>query len=712
MSDVRWADHETTRRRQEFFDSVAPVLVSSAVGPLPVWAGSRKMSGQFAFRGDDDVLAIVSWPEATSVSADEALAWGLAYGGDRDVVLLLSAGLARPTLQRLPWVTSPVRVFTFDETAPRDVTPAVVPARVEVLDEIRAWGARGKPGAKQLGELQAGWIEELVDWLDERPLLSAAHRQSYLAWHIAGRQVLKIRRIRDGLAIEAGVRYSKPTLDQPQPQPPITLRSALSEQQLRQIEAVVGQAIDRRTAGIDTGHEEHRLQHALLNAFKASNELLGLAQLKREFPAWRPGESPGYIDFLGVSTDGVPHVVETKLDNDVMLALQGLDYWIWATANAELIDDNFDGSIAGNPVIDFVVGAFKTTKAVGPYTLRQLEALDGAISWQFHVVADWAQDLQLQTLPLRRVPGPPIGWKPVGPARYAQRLQSHLVEQHQSELAGARPFYGSPRGGIVAAAQPAWSELESRGLLHRYVNHVRSSQAFALNLFAALDETARIRLATLAGIPDVDAVSEVVFELEDPMDRLGEATIASPHRTQVDVAVTCTATTGVRTLLLIEVKLSELDFNHCSAYEAKGNDRHDVCRSNGPFGGDTNACFQLRNHDREQRRTYDLQLGPTPTTGLGCTFRLGANQPMRNVALGRALVASGEADAIVHALAAPRANKTIWLRWAEAKAALAGIPGTRLADLPADDLVALHNSARAADLAERYELAANPHEQL
>ena len=220
------------------------------------------------------------------------------------------------------------------------------------------------------------------------------------------------------------------------------------------------------------------------------------------------------------------------------------------------------------------------------------------------------------------------------------------------------------------------------------------------------DAGGRIALARLAGIADVSAAGEIVFEFEDPADRLGEATNASPHRTQVDAALTCTGTSGTRTLLLIEVKLTEIDFSRCSGYEADANDRRDICCTTGPFGNNPTGCFKLRNHDREPRRTYDVQLGPTPTPPgtSGCTFRLGTTQPMRNVALGRALLAIGKADEVVHALAAPRANQTIWRRWAEAKAALAGIPNARLADLPADELLVLHDAERAKELASRYEL--------
>jgi len=665
------------------------------VGPLPAWTAPRKLSGQFAFHANDEILAIVSWPGASQVSADEgadeALAWGLAYGGDRDVALLLPRGLERPTLQRLPWVRVPVRVFTFAAEPPVDIDLAMIPARAEVLGEIAGWGARGKADLAQLGDVHTSWVQELIAWADANLELAGRHRQSYLAWHCAGRQVLKITPAGPAPTIEAGVRYSK------------RVHAPLTSEDLVRVQATVEAAIARRIRGEDTGHEEHRLQHAMQSAFNASGVLIGLSQLHREFPAWRPGQSPGYVDFVGATAERVPHLVETKLDNDVMLPLQALDYWICATADPTVLEQKL-GPVDGTPVIDFIVGAHKTSKAVGPYTLRQLEALDGAVPWRFHVARDWNTELHIDSLPGRRVPGPPIGWKPAVPPRYAQRLQDHLIETQRTALASDGPFYRSPQGGVLLPARQAWDDLATRGRLHRYAHHARSSQVFALNLFAGLDDAARLRLAALAGIEDVALSDEIVFEFEDLTDRLGEATTASPHRTQVDVMLRCTLIDRSRTMLLIEVKLSELDFGHCSAYQAAANDRRDLCQNDGPFGNDPAFCFQLRNHDREQRRTYDRQLGVTPATHHGCSFRLGPSQPMRNVALGRAYITSNETNAIVHALVAPGANRTIWRRWVEAKAALVGIPGVRLVDLPAENLLVLHDGQRASELAHRYQL--------
>jgi hypothetical protein len=703
---MRNESHPTVVARRRFFDTDASRLAEAAADcSIGTWSKPpRQLPGQLAFYENPDVLVVVCPPPP--VASEEALAWGLVYASDRDLILVLPDVTALPTLQRLPWIDVPVRVFTYNPLDPATtIFEAPIPARVEILGEIRTWGQRGrsKPPSAVLGEDRGPWIANLVDWLDGQPLIDARHRDSYLAWHTAGQQILKISRTRHGLELLAGVRYSVPADGQVVPVPPLNIDGPVDEAEFTVLTTTIEAAVSRRVEATDNGNEEHRLQHHLLNLFERDRSLVGLHHLIREFPAWRPGRSPAYIDFLGADDRGVPHIVEVKLDNEVMLVLQALDYWIWASANPDLIGAQFGIRPSATPAIDFVVGAFKTSKVIGPYMLRQLEALAGEIPWRFHVVKDWRGSLRISTLPPRTVPAPPDGWAQVGQPRYQRRLHDHLIAENRALRAGGGPFYRRPTAGLLDATLAVHADLEQRNRVHAMAGHVRSSQAFALNLFAGRTTKEYLEICIMAGLPDVTTINDIVFEYEDLTDVLGEATAASPHRTQVDVAIFCSHSDGRRAALLIEVKLSEIDFGHCSAYQAAANDRRDVCISAGPFGRDPQACFQLRNHDREQRQTYETYLGPTPTSGCGCTFRL-LNQPMRNVALARTLIESRSVAHVVHALCAPRANRTIWRRWTQAKAALAGTEGVALADLPADELIHILNDDSAATLTERYQL--------
>jgi hypothetical protein len=73
----------------------------------------------------------------------------------------------------------------------------------------------------------------------------------------------------------------------------------------------------------------------------AHPDVLGLDpdRLWRELPCVRPRGQRAFIDLAGVDAAGRIHLVETKIGDDPMLVLQGLDYWIWADAHrAELAE--------------------------------------------------------------------------------------------------------------------------------------------------------------------------------------------------------------------------------------------------------------------------------------------------------------------------------------------------------------------------------------
>jgi hypothetical protein len=281
-------------------------------------------------------------------------------------------------------------------------------------------------------------------------------------------------------------------------------------------------------------------------------------------------------------------------------------------------------------------------------------------------------------------------------------------EAYEGQVAGLlRAGLLDTTDGLEPAAALAHERLAADGLAHHMIAHVRSSQAFALNLFAPLD---REGLRAVAAVLDVDAVAveEPRFEWSDPDDELGERTHASPHATQVDVRLDCKTTDGATVVCLVEVKLSEPDFNPCSAWLSSRNDRLDVCASSGPFGNDTDACFQLRNHDRDHRRSYDSALGPLVAMSGdegGCWFRFGGNQIMRNAALARSLVTRGMAERAVVALCAPAAHRAIWRRWAEATSLLQ-LDHVSFRELPAHVVAARH--ANHDSVSGRYLLEESP----
>ncbi len=271
-------------------------------------------------------------------------------------------------------------------------------------------------------------------------------------------------------------------------------------------------------------------------------------------------------------------------------------------------------------------------------------------------------------------------------------------------------FHSDDAAAVLPGALRALQELRARGLTHRYVRHVRSSQAFALSLFAPLDDLGVQRLFALLGHPDVHAVEAPVFEYEDPADRLGEASSRSRHRTQVDVLLRGTTLAGRRVLALIEVKLGEPNFGSCSAFESAENPDRDVCGQPGLFGGEPDRCFQIRNHGRGHRRYAEYLKNvtvsaPTPRADDGgCWVRTGSSQPMRNLALAHLLVSEGEADNVVFALCAPRGHTAMWRRFDEFRALFSDTDTVLIRDAPAEAVADAHLDGGKA-MRERYAAA-------
>ncbi|MEX0666604.1 MAG: hypothetical protein WD598_17760 [Acidimicrobiia bacterium] len=267
-------------------------------------------------------------------------------------------------------------------------------------------------------------------------------------------------------------------------------------------------------------------------------------------------------------------------------------------------------------------------------------------------------------------------------------------------------LHPSPEAALLPAALAVFNDLAQRGLAHRWAMSVRSSQTFALNLFAPLDADGIRDVLSLIGL-DAARTEPAVFEWSDPDDRLRERRPGSPHTTQVDVVLRGVSPTGVRLAALIEVKFTEVDFGECSAYANPANPHPEVCNSAGLFGSQPDQCFQLANHG-EGRRRYDTYLSGIPIvlpTGAnddgGCLVRRGRSQPMRNLALAHLLLAEREADRVAYVVCAPSAHETIWRRFSEVRAAFPDTAERTVRPLIAEQVAGLQPDGGGA-LADHY----------
>jgi hypothetical protein len=345
------------------------------------------------------VTAVVP-PGSGLVAADEALAYGLAWQGDRDLLLVLPENLVSTTLVRLPWVATEVRVWAW--TGQQDPHPVPTPTRLAALGVMREYEPRVR-GEHVLTDVQRSWIADI-----DFSALEPRHRPSYLAWHLDGLQVLKVARARGGgVRVQAGVQYSKPVSGRTVFE--AVLSGPPSPAQLAEIQARIDDAI--RDGGSRTSQmREHKLQHDLERDGGAA---LGLSVLIREYPGYRgpgaadPGTSgrgrPGFIDFLGKDATGRLHVVETKIGHDPTVVLQALDYAIWVQANETPIRASSD-LLAGRtdpaaPVpIDLVLAPKGREPAFNTYLAGQIEALAGDLPVKVHLVPDLDDPLQMRPL--------------------------------------------------------------------------------------------------------------------------------------------------------------------------------------------------------------------------------------------------------------------------------------------------------------------------
>jgi hypothetical protein len=679
---------------------LSPTELSAAVGgPTQPFAPNQRLSTLCHFFADQRQMVVVASDHISKDDADLALAWGLAYRGDRQLSVVLPTDRATPTRVRLPWLVPTVRLFVLGSrviTEPLPLTQA---------QSIRSFVGRNRSGAGPavLGEM-ASWVNAVLDWTAATPQVDMVERPKYVAWHVAGRQVLKMFPGSTRLTVIAGVDSTRPE-NWPEPFK-VRLTGQAPENVQRAIIAASAEAATARLAGHDDGHREHRMQASM------RPEQLGVETWRREYPAWRPGSArSAFIDFLAIDNRNRPHVVETKIGPDAMLVFQGLDYWLWCKANVDTVATEFAVEKLNEPVIDFVVAPKKPgDDVVSIYTAAQVEALARDINWRFVVVSDPDTATDVQQHPSYHVPS---AWRRAAdiPPRWAVRLHHHATGRAaQSAVQLVRSHsYPDAATGLVPAALPAFKSLRDRGLLHSHVLHVRSSQAFALNLLAPLSLDAWTELSRHL-LDDRDAIVQEPpeFEYSDPADTLAEATRVSPHTTQVDCLLRVRRGNGRVHVLVIEVKLSEDTFSTCSAATSPSNTRTRICQEPGPFGGDAAGCFQLSSHDREHRRRYDTALGPprAEPNSFGCWFRDGANQVMRNVALAKVMLARGEAATASMVLVAPDDHAAIWEQWHRHTRYLAMYDDITFNDLPASRVAALHDPALAAELCERYLLPA------
>jgi len=358
------------------------------------------LSGRLCWFSAPGRLVVVAGPYQRRRDVDLALAFGLRHVKLEERLVLVmpeEEAVSRATLVRAPWIDRPLEVWTYDLAGLErglSATPVRRPleSRGRVLQrytEDHGWGYGTTPPRPDdyrvvLGD-QSAWVVDLATWIDIHPDLDAEHTKNYAAWKCAGKIVLKIQKSRGELTLTAGIQYSDPRRSPSK----VRCSGALSEDELSRLTAAVNGAVEEMIDGMGGLYPEHRLQATIARQEPA---ILGLKNLVAECPAWRPYERPhgrAFLDFLGVDEKGTLHVLEAKVGGDVMMVLQGLDYWIWVTANRNALAEEFSLGDRPKVEVDFLVSEKGTDEWLGPYSGAQSRALAPEVVHRFWKISNW-----------------------------------------------------------------------------------------------------------------------------------------------------------------------------------------------------------------------------------------------------------------------------------------------------------------------------------
>jgi hypothetical protein len=579
--------------------------VAAAVG-IPQRSSDGR-SERFAYFADGDRFLVVAGAQEGD-AVQLALAYGMAWAGERQFVLALPNKHATATRQRLPWLSEGRRPELWlhsggsvERASALDRAGAVR----ALADRLQGWSPleefTAASTALHLGS-NGGAVDVLIEWATRDIRLDAAHRQSERSWHCMGQRVLSIRRTRMGLRVLGGVHGRSDD------RAPVTVElpagRALPEAQLGKLQQAVEQAIARR---LDPNGDLNRPdEHWLQAVLRRRPDLVGIEQTAlREVPAWRPRDTTpawrrGYVDLLGLDGHGDIRVLETKLatNDDALLVLQGLDYLTWAHAYRDALAGRLGASAHARLRLHLVVGADEDGRlGLSPYSSALLDALAEDVDWAVQGVRDWfgpGAEPTSEAPALRTVPvdwGSSTGrgdtrfrdesrrlvarWKAKTatlpgearrPARYhgggsAAEYDFCLPAEHA--VANLLPEVRDAVLTLFTAEQIRWH----RGVGNGPGNHLLSSQVQCVNaLGGMLFDPARLQrafgqLLDIAAVLPIEDDRFVTFEYVDETDVLREGRggrrLRGAQSTSVDAAFRYRTSDGRVELALVEWKYTE-----------------------------------------------------------------------------------------------------------------------------------------------------------
>jgi hypothetical protein len=212
---------------------------------------------------------------------------------------------------------------------------------------------------------------------------------------------------------------------------------------------------------------------------------------------------------------------------------------------------------------------------------------------------------------------------------------------------------------------------------HDYVNHVRSSQIFGINLFYPLltDENNghKILLKIFGDIADttLKKIIKFNFEYSPDKDLLGEwpgKQKPSEYITATDILIVTQAEDDEKIIFLIEIKFTENEFSPCNGINSKGcstENRQNCENFKNIIIENREKCYLHQKYKQRSARKYfeyfefkrELEI-----VNKECPF-IGNNQCIRNHALARALKSVERYKKAFFGLVYYDENKDIEIEW-------------------------------------------------
>ena len=355
-------------------------LLASPPPPGRNWPRSA-----FWHQDEDGRLAVIRFGHGKR--ALDLLAYGLQHLDGRELHLVVPREAVAATRARAAFLDAPVHVHRTQDTGFRDAEPHM--DQTEARQFFRKLGGLTPLIAFDTSSWPS-WLVDVASSLESRDVDCSQTTRS-VVWRYQGRQVLAVRPASSGtLALTAGADFTTSGSDRLAPvRRTVTATTQLTSPELDELRSTIDTAIERRRQGEDPGHRERLLQATI----SADPGLIGMTQLRREVPAWRPRLNPyrgrAYIDLLGRDIDRTGHVIEVKIRPASQLGIQALDYWAWAQARSTKLAETVGADTDRPFQLDVVLGSQAAKSPLHPAAVATLQAMVSTVRWRCHLIFDW-----------------------------------------------------------------------------------------------------------------------------------------------------------------------------------------------------------------------------------------------------------------------------------------------------------------------------------